>query len=74
MSNSMQTQTGTVMRDQRGRPLFICQGCGGELVDADVMDHGLRLPDIGETRDEYFDAELIDELGHVACERGRAAG
>jgi len=53
--------------------MFVCPDCGEALTADDVFEHGLRLPDCGETRDEYFEAELLDNLGHVSCLRARRA-
>ena len=61
------------VRDRHGRPMFVCPDCGEALTADDVFEHGLRLPDCGETRDEYFEAELLDNLGHVSCLRARRA-
>ena len=63
-----------IVRDGHGRPMFFCPDCGSALTSDDVADHGLRLPDAGETRDEYFEAELLDSLGHISCLRARRAG
>jgi hypothetical protein len=38
------------------------------------FETGLRLPDQGESRDDYCDAELIDSVMHVDCLRTTRAG
>ena len=60
--------------DRRGNPLLRCSRCGGALAEDDVYAQGLRLPDPGETADEYLEAELIDSLHHVDCRVARQAG
>jgi hypothetical protein len=62
-----------IVRDARGTPMFICPSCGEALRQTDVFDHGLRLPDYGETRDDYLEAELLDELQHYDCLRAKRA-
>ena len=72
--NSFTQGTATdIQRDQRGRALFVCRHCGGELTSDDVVAQGLRLPDLGETSGEYCEAELVDDLGHLACARAQRA-
>lgn len=56
-----------IVRDHRGRPFLTCTACGEPLRRADFWHAGLRLPEHGETVDEYCDAELVDDLRHVAC-------
>lgn len=68
------TLSAEALRDTRGRPMFVCPDCGVALASDDVFEHGLRLPDFGETRDEYFEAELLDGLSHLDCLRARRAG
>lgn len=58
--------------DDRGRVMFVCRACREPISHDDFFALGLRLPDAGETRDEYRDAELIDEVEHEACARARA--
>ncbi|MBI5288222.1 MAG: hypothetical protein HY873_04550 [Chloroflexi bacterium] len=67
------TPSAEALRDTRGQPMFVCPDCGRALTAEDVFEHGLRLPDYGETRDEYYEAELLDSLGHVSCLRARRA-
>jgi len=56
-----------IVGDRRGAPLFLCSLCRGALTFADFDRQGLRLPESGETAQEYLDAELIDELAHYDC-------
>lgn len=60
--------------DRYGRPMFICRACGEPMTSDDLFRLGLRLPDYGETREEYCDAELIDEVEHESCGRRARAG
>jgi hypothetical protein len=53
--------------DRQGRPLLACSRCKGPISEEDVFAQGLRLPDPGESADDYFEAELLDELHHVNC-------
>jgi hypothetical protein len=53
--------------------MFRCPDCTHPLAAADVFEHGLRLPDYGESREDYFEAELLDDLGHLTCLRARGA-
>lgn len=57
--------------DERGRPMFICGICGVALTPDDFYALELRLPDHGESADDYFDAELLDSIEHAACVRAR---
>lgn len=50
---------------------FICDHCHQPVTFEDFIDLGLRAPDTGESRDDYFDAELLDSLTHEACIRAR---
>ena len=61
------SQSGSPILDRRGQPLLRCSRCAGPITDNDVYDQGLRLPDPGESADEYIESELIDELHHVDC-------
>jgi hypothetical protein len=62
------------LRDHRGRVMFGCSLCGGALAKEDLFELGLRLPDSGETAEEYRDAELIDDLQHARCLSEKLAG
>ena len=58
---------GTPIVDERGRVMFHCGTCGGAICVDDFFHLGLRLPERGESADEYFDAELLDRIDHAAC-------
>jgi hypothetical protein len=60
--------------DERGTVMFHCALCGGPIAKQDFFDLALRLPDRDEDRDDYCDAELIDELRHPSCVAARVAG
>jgi hypothetical protein len=60
--------------DRDGKPMFVCPDCLAPLSSDDVVAHNLRVPDVGETRDEYAEAELLDSLSHIDCLRARRAG
>lgn len=64
----------TIVTDFRGRPLFECTRCGEALTADDFFSLGLRLPDEGESRDDYCEAELIDDAAHRDCAAARRAG
>ncbi len=53
--------------DDRGNVMFFCGYCSAPITQDDLGGLGLRLPDRGETRDEYLEAELIDDLRHAGC-------
>jgi hypothetical protein len=53
--------------DGRGVVMFHCSTCGGPITKEDFFEQSLRLPDFDESRDDYCDAELIDEFRHNAC-------
>ena len=60
--------------DRHGRAIFVCADCGEPITTDDLFDLGLRVPDDGESRNDYFAAELLDSLSHVDCTRGKRAG
>jgi hypothetical protein len=60
--------------DAAGRPMFTCRRCGIALTADDLFELGMRLPDDGESRDDYCDAELIDYVEHPACVAAARAG
>ena len=60
--------------DEHGRVMFRCGACGAALNVDDFFQLGLRLPDRGESAAEYFDAELLDRIDHVACVGSARAG
>jgi hypothetical protein len=63
-----------IVTDYRGQPLFHCSRCGAALTADDFFALGLRLPDDGESREDYCEAELIDVAEHVDCALARRAG
>ena len=64
----------TPILDGRGRVMFHCAVCGGAISTDDFFELGLRLPDYGESADEYRDAELLDRIDHVDCSKAARAG
>jgi hypothetical protein len=56
-----------IVGDLSGRPFMTCAACSGPLCKEDFWKAKLRLPEHGETPEEYRDAELIDDLRHVSC-------
>jgi hypothetical protein len=60
-----------LIRNRDGSVMFYCSDCGEPLAEDDFYDQGMRLPEHGETRDEYCDAELLDGTTHNDCLRGR---
>lgn len=53
--------------DYRGRVMFHCDLCGAAMTRRDFFDAQLRLPEHGETAEDYADAELIDRFEHARC-------
>ena len=60
--------------DFRGLIMFSCESCGKALNGDDFFALGMRVPDPGESRDDYCEAELLDVVKHVDCMRARQAG
>lgn len=60
-----------IIADAQGQPLFRCSVCGTPMTAHDFADLGLRLPEYGETREEYCEAELIDDVAHKGCVEAR---
>lgn len=60
--------------DERGRAMFHCGACGRPISVDDFFQLGLRLPERGESADEYRDAELLDRIDHIDCARTARAG
>ena len=54
--------------------MFWCDQCRAPISRSDTLDLGMRLPDYGESADEYLDAELIDSFRHPACSADTKAG
>jgi hypothetical protein len=67
-------QSEKTILDEAGRVMFRCGTCGGAISDDDFFEIGLRLPESGESADDYCDAELIERIDHVACGRPARAG
>jgi len=61
------TTTAHEITDRAGRPMFGCARCGQPLTTDDFFDLNLRFPDVGETQDDYFAAELLDDISHSDC-------
>ena len=55
------------LTDRQGHSMFLCKRCSRPLTGDDIVALGLRVPDPGESRDEYLEAELIDDLDHSDC-------
>ncbi len=53
--------------DYKGRIMFFCGACGAPITLSDLFELGLRVPDQGETADDYREAELIDRIDHPGC-------
>jgi hypothetical protein len=68
------TSTSSPVLDQHGRVMFSCRSCGAPITTDDFFEWCLRLPEPGETRDDYCDAELIDAAEHIECLRAARAG
>ena len=60
--------------DRNGRVMYFCSRCHQPVTTDDFFELGLRLPDDGETQDDYYSAELLDDLRHVDCSRAQQAG
>ena len=60
--------------DFRGQILFRCDHCDAPLTSDDFFVLGMRLPDDGESREEYCEAELLDDASHNDCAAVRRAG
>jgi hypothetical protein len=56
-----------IIADAQGRPFFRCSVCGTPMTVRDFTDLGLRVPEHGEAREEYCDAELLDDVAHKRC-------
>jgi hypothetical protein len=61
-----------IVLDTHGRVLFRCSMCGAPMRERDFAELGLRVPEYGETAEEYCSAELVDELEHRRCSQIRA--
>ena len=63
----MANTTDAAVVDYSGSVMFRCRRCGAALTEEDFFAIGLRLPEHGESREDYCDAELIDDVTHAAC-------
>jgi len=71
----MASPTTDAVIDHQGRIMFLCAACGLPITKSDLFELGLRLPDPGESKDDYCASELIDSLTHGDCPTSaRAAG
>ena len=64
----------TVIEDARVRAMFPCARCHVAMTQEDFFALGMRLPDAGESRTDYFDAELLDAITHDTCPVSELAG
>ncbi|MGH6952522.1 MAG: hypothetical protein ACREH4_16785 [Vitreimonas sp.] len=53
--------------DHNGKVMFRCEACGTPICRGDILDFGVRLPEVGESAGEYLDAQLIDAFRHERC-------
>jgi hypothetical protein len=60
--------------DFHGLPMFFCSACGGAVTHDDFYELGLRFPEPGESKDDYHEAELLDQVDHVDCRKAARAG
>lgn len=70
----LMTALSDALTNRDGRTMFQCRRCSRPLSGDDIIAQGLRLPDPHETRVEYLEAELIDELDHLDCAPAQRAG
>ena len=63
----MSTTSDAIIVDADGSAMFLCRRCETPLTERDFFDLGMRMPERGESRDEYYDAELLDEIVHERC-------
>jgi len=59
--------------DHHGTVMFRCEACHEAICRGDILDFGVRLPDIGESAGDYLDAELIDAFRHERCAAAKAS-
>ncbi len=67
------TPAAGVIVDWHGRTMFFCSRCGRPMTKDDFFDLGLRVPEAGESREDYCDTELIDAVTHLRCLRSARA-
>jgi hypothetical protein len=53
--------------DEHGNVMFWCNQCRAPMTRSDILNLGMRLPDYGESAEDYLDAELIDSFRHPTC-------
>jgi hypothetical protein len=53
--------------DDHGNVMFWCDHCTAPMSRSDILNLGMRLPDYGESAEDYLDAELIDAFRHPVC-------
>ena len=63
----MSTTSDQITSNWDATAMFRCARCDRPLTERDFFDLGMRTPDVGESRDDYFDAELLDEIVHERC-------
>jgi hypothetical protein len=59
--------------DYKGRTMFYCTRCSAPISRDDILKFGARLPDYGETADDYLDSQLLDGIDHARCTAEPAA-
>jgi hypothetical protein len=60
--------------DHLGRIMFHCRLCAAPISRSDILEFGARLPDYGETADDYLDSQLLDSIEHTSCIAAAKAG
>jgi len=60
--------------DRHGNVMFWCDHCRSSISRSDILDLGMRLPDVGESAEDYLDAELVDSFQHPRCIAASKAG
>ncbi len=63
----MQRTSTQPILDEHGAVMFRCRVCHAALTDDDFFNLGLRLPEHGESREDYCDAELLEDVSHMEC-------
>jgi hypothetical protein len=59
--------------DYKGRTMFLCTRCREPISREDILEFGARLPEHGETAEDYLDSQLLDGIDHVQCVASAAA-
>jgi hypothetical protein len=67
-------ETDDALLNPDGGPMFRCATCGEALTPSDLLNLKLRLPEPGESYEEYAEAELIDKMEHLACAESHTRG